>query len=65
MVHSNDQYAAKVSTKVYQPLTENLKIKPTPIPRLTRILVPGKNRVTQKSRYWDCTNVLTNAKFPH
>ena len=34
-----------------------------PIPRLTLILVLGKN-VKQISRQWDCTNVSTSAEFP-
>ena len=33
----------------------------TPIPRIARILVLRKNRVTQNSCYWDCTDVSTNA----
>ena len=34
-------------------------------PRSTRILGNGKNRVTRKSRLWDCTNDSTNTEFPH
>ena len=37
----------------------------TPIPRIACILVTGRNHVTQKFRYWNCTNDSNNAKFPH
>ena len=37
----------------------------TPIPRITRNLVLGKNRLTQKLLQGDCNNDSTNAEFPH